>query len=280
MNPAFTYYGGKCRMSKKILKIIPNHVTYVEPFCGSAAVLFKKKLIQSGIYQEVINDSNEYLINFYRQLRDNSNQLIDKLEKTLYSKSEHDLAKKIAINLNNYSDVEKAWSFYVNIQQSYASSLNKVWDLRRVLANKGRRWSDKIINLNEIYSRLSSISIDCEDALKCIKKWDDFGVFFYVDPPYLNTDCGHYNGYTVEQFKELVYTLEHCKASFILSSYENEYLPKKWKKEFHEIKITFSNKITNKSRIEVLSIVDRSKYIKDITVKENAKKFGEIIRSI
>lgn len=280
MQPAFSYYGGKCRMAKEILKLTPNHVTYVEPFCGSAAVLFKKNYIEpSSKYQEVINDSNGYLINFYRQLRNNGDQLIEKLEQTLYSKAEHELAIKIAKNLDQYSELDRAWSFYVNVQQSFSSSLNKVWNISRCSKSMSFTWANKLKNLREIHSRLLELTIENEDAIKCIQKWDDHGVFFYVDPPYINTDCGHYKGYTVEQYKELIYTLDHCKGSFILSSYENEYLPKKWKKEFHELKVTFNAKIKDKSRIEVLSFVDRSKYIQDDKIKANAKKFGEIIRA-
>jgi len=32
--PPFAYYGGKQLLAKRIINLIPEHTTYVEPFCG------------------------------------------------------------------------------------------------------------------------------------------------------------------------------------------------------------------------------------------------------
>ena len=37
MNPVFAYPGGKRRMLKYILPVIPAHDTYIEPFAGGLA---------------------------------------------------------------------------------------------------------------------------------------------------------------------------------------------------------------------------------------------------
>jgi len=37
-----TYYGGKQKMVRHILPIIPEHNLYCEPFCGGAAIFFAK----------------------------------------------------------------------------------------------------------------------------------------------------------------------------------------------------------------------------------------------
>ena len=37
-----TYYGGKQRLLKHILPLIPEHTQYVEPFFGGEAVYFAK----------------------------------------------------------------------------------------------------------------------------------------------------------------------------------------------------------------------------------------------
>ena len=65
MKTPISYYGGKQRLASTIIKLIPDHNLYCEPFCGGAAVFFQKE--KSNV--EVINDTNKLLINFYRQVQ-------------------------------------------------------------------------------------------------------------------------------------------------------------------------------------------------------------------
>jgi thymidylate synthase len=48
--------------------------------------------------------------------------------------------------------------------------------------------------------------------------------FFYIDPPYVGANQGHYGGYTQEYFDELLEMLSKIKGKFILSSYPNKIL--------------------------------------------------------
>lgn len=41
MNPVFPYSGGKRRLLKYILPVIPEHSTYIEPFAGGLAVFLQ-----------------------------------------------------------------------------------------------------------------------------------------------------------------------------------------------------------------------------------------------
>jgi DNA adenine methylase len=49
---------------------------------------------------------------------------------------------------------------------------------------------------------------------------------FYLDPPYSSSDCGHYKGYTLEDFEKMLKLLSTIKGKFILSSYPEEILLK------------------------------------------------------
>jgi len=62
MKTPVTYYGGKQKLASTILKLIPEHNLYCEPFVGGAAIYFAKE--PSNV--EVINDTNKELMNFYR----------------------------------------------------------------------------------------------------------------------------------------------------------------------------------------------------------------------
>jgi len=240
MKPVISYYGGKQRMSSKIVPLIPRHTVYVEPFCGGAAIFFAKpwpKVTAKDRYREVINDHDKRLINFYQQLRDNGQSLVDALQLTLHSEYEHQIAKELECE----DKLEAARRYYVNVQQSFANTLNHGWRRAVYGRNEGATWANKIAQLPEYLDRMASVHIACEDALKVIKQWDSPQTFFYCDPPYPGTDCGSYKGYTIEDFQALVNTLDACQGSFILSNYDQPIeMPKDW--ERFEFQATASSK--------------------------------------
>ena len=79
------YFGGKSRLLDFILPLLDTpHKHYVEPFCGSASVFLNKR--PSPI--ETISDLDARLINFFRVLREQPDELINRLDLTPYSRGE------------------------------------------------------------------------------------------------------------------------------------------------------------------------------------------------
>ena len=74
------------------------------------------------------------------------------------------------------------------------------------------------------------VQIECTDALKIIRTYDSPSAFHYCDPPYYNADMGHYDGYTLEDYKALLKQLSKVEGKFLLSSYPSEVLKKYVKK--------------------------------------------------
>ena len=63
----FPYYGGKSSIASRIWDTIgPGIDTYIEPFCGSAAML----LAHPPMRTEIINDLDGHVTNFWRAIRD------------------------------------------------------------------------------------------------------------------------------------------------------------------------------------------------------------------
>jgi len=72
--------------------------------------------------------------------------------------------------------------------------------------------------------RLDITQIECNDALRVIESRDSEVTFHYVDPPYIDSNCGHYSGYTRIDFEALLMTLARLKGKFLLSSYPSDLL--------------------------------------------------------
>ena len=81
MNPVLKYRGGKSREIPRFLQYIPDDFSrYIEPFFGGGAVYFDIEPENA-----IINDINERLMTFYRQLRNSYPQMrqqLDALQKT------------------------------------------------------------------------------------------------------------------------------------------------------------------------------------------------------
>ena len=66
-----SYIGGKRRIARRLLSLIPAHTTYVEPFAGGAQVFFHKP--RSTV--EVLNDLDEEIVNFLRMCQRHPHEL-------------------------------------------------------------------------------------------------------------------------------------------------------------------------------------------------------------
>jgi DNA adenine methylase len=227
MKPPFSYYGGKQRMCHNILPLFPEHKIYVEPFSGAGTLLFAQKPHGKT---EVLNDINSLIYNFFKVLKEHRLELIGRLECCPYSQELHKEAKRICKECTA-SDMELAEAFFVNIMQSFGNIISDSWVINKFLeSSNNRKYNNKIERLKACSLRLRNAYISNEDAIKCIKRWDDKDAFFYCDPPYIDTDCGHYKGYTYDQYRELISTLENIKGKALVSGYENDIVPKTWKR--------------------------------------------------
>lgn len=254
MKTPITYYGGKIKMVKDILPLIPDHRLYCEPFVGGAAIYFSKP--KSKL--EVINDLNGHVINFYKVCKDDFGILRYLIKSTPHSRKVHREAEFILKNAEHFSEVRRAWAFWVQTNMSFSSRIFGGYAYERKSDKTVKRTLNKKLQFNrEITDRLSMTDIECNDALKVIQSRDTPDSFFYVDPPYYNSDCGHYKGYTLEHFTELLECLSKIQGKFLLSSYPSdilkEYSDKSgWYTSSKDSKVSVTRK-TDKVKTEVLT---------------------------
>jgi DNA adenine methylase len=116
IKPPIPYFGGKITLGPAIAALLPAHRHYVEPFCGSLAVLFAKQ--RSGM--ETVNDLDGELMTFWRVLREQPDDLIRVCALTPHSRGEHQAAYEPA-----GTDLETARRVFVRLTQGRAAKLHR-----------------------------------------------------------------------------------------------------------------------------------------------------------
>ena len=270
MKTPISYYGGKQTLAPIILELIPEHKIYCEPFLGGAAVYFAKK--PSKV--EVINDTNSELINFYEVVKNDFTALEREIAITLHSRTKHRQAQVIYANPDMFDRIKRAWAVWMLANISYGCKLDGVFGYDRS-GTASKKLANKRKGFTEEYAiRLQNTQIECCDALKIIRSRDTEETFFYIDPPYVGADQGHYDGYSQEDFDALLALLEEIKGKFLLSSYRNAALTECVKQNgWYSLEIDMACSMANRAqsprhKVEVLT----ANYPISVDLKGSQKK--------
>lgn len=254
MRPPLTYYGGKQRLAREIVSRIPEHVLYASVFAGGAAEFFAK----SPSKIEILNDTNKELMNFYQVTKTKFIELEMMIRISLHSRQMHRDASIIYSAPHLFTDIQRAWAVWVLATQSFGSMLDGTWGYDKKKAQTTGKVQNKKDAFTEEYAiRLQNVQLECADALYIISSRDTPNSFFYCDPPYFNSDCGHYGGYGKSDFIRLLQRLTEIEGRFLLSSYPSEVLgeftiARNWNTVQFEQR-TSINKGSGKVKIEVMT---------------------------
>lgn len=220
MNCVLKYPGAKNRLASWICGYIPEHKVYLEPFAGSLAVLFNKE----RCHIETANDLNGEIVNFFRVLRDNPEELKRLIELTPYSRKEYDLSYEAAED-----DIERARRYCVRCWQGFGCTNvyhNGFKNGQQTKSpNPARAWSELPETLKLAAERLKGVQIENLPAVELIKRYDTKDVFIYADPPYLlSTRKNHLYKHemTDADHVELLEALLHHPGKVLISGYDNE----------------------------------------------------------
>lgn len=222
-----TYYGGKQQLLPELLKVVPPHDTYIEPFAGGLSLYLNK----TPVSFEVINDTNQMVICFYEVLRSDFENLKAKIEATLFSRASYKVALAIYNCPHLFTPLQCAWAFYYATQCGYAASIGSF-----IADRKGKRviaFNNKKLRFDKsIALRLEKTLIENRDACVVIDTFakENENAFVYCDPPYVSDGStpkinqGHYKNYTLQQYEDLLKLLSTVKSKFLLSSYPSKLL--------------------------------------------------------
>ncbi|WP_326076867.1 DNA adenine methylase [Paenibacillus alba] len=174
------YPGSKWSMAEWIIDHMPPHAVYLEPFFGSGAVLFNKQ--PSGL--ETINDIDGDVVNLFKVIRDNSDQIADAVYWTPYSRQEYLDSHKASDN-----EIERARRFLVRCWQSIRVKTGSIsgWKCRGTADDSYRvkQWNNLPAKIIDVAERLKDVQIENRPALQVINRYNRPDVLIYADPPYL-----------------------------------------------------------------------------------------------
>jgi DNA adenine methylase len=238
----FGWYGGKFSHLDWLLPMLPNCHHYCEPFAGSGAVLINR----SPAPVETYNDIDGEVVNFFRVLRDNHEELVRAISLTPFSREEYYLA--IYDSQDGISDVERARKFYIRARQTrtglaQTASLGR-WANCKDTSRAGMsgvvsRWLGGVSTLDEIAQRLLRVQIENRPASDIIQLYDSEKTLFYCDPPYLHATRGDANAYgfemNEEQHREFAKSVNNCHGMVAVSGYDHPLMdelfkPSRWYK--------------------------------------------------
>ncbi len=219
LNSPFKWVGGKSRLRRQIIPLIPPHTCYVEPFAGAAWVLFGKP--PSDV--EVINDIDQDLVTFFRVVKDHPEELLNSFEWDIVSRAEFN--RLAQTEPQTLSPIQRAHRFYYIIMAGWGGELNYPRFQTSISdGGHGNRLAGALKSLKEriqpIHKRLSTVIIENLDWKDCIERYDSDRTVFYVDPPYPGNGANYaHNMRNWDDHRALATRLQACQAKWLLSSY-------------------------------------------------------------
>lgn len=200
--PFVKWAGGKSQLLNEIQNSYPPELgksikRYCEPFVGGGAVLFDI-LSNYEMDKVIINDINSELINTYRQIKDNLDELLEQLfemQEKYWSKNKEEQSnyyykKRLLFNsLNKKDDFQdnlKKAALFIFLNRTCFNGLYRVNKQGQFNVPIGS-YKKPIIcdseNLRLVSYLLNKVDILCGDFSKCLNLIT-IDTFVYIDPPY------------------------------------------------------------------------------------------------
>lgn len=226
---AFGWYGGKFSHLDFLMPLLPKDAEhFCDLFGGSASVL-----MNVGPYPvETYNDLDTELVNFFRILRNQQDELIKAIGLTPFSREELRLACQAE---QNVSDLERARRFYVRARQTrtglaQTSSAGRwaycVLTSRAGMSGAVSRWLGSVESLPDIAQRLLRVQIENAPAVDVVARHDADTTLFYADPPYVHRARGDNSAYGYEMSDNdhvaLAETLNKINGRAVVSGYRTD----------------------------------------------------------
>ncbi len=204
---------GKKRLAKRLAAMLPAHKTYVEPFAGSAAVLFAKE----PVAVEAINDADLEIARAYKTIKRLGSKDLSKLRARKWTGDEATYKQLVASSPTD--DVAWLHKFLYTTHFSYGKMRGKSFSPS--VQGVEARTVDRI---EQFAPRLKKVQIFGGDYRKVISRFDGKDTAFFLDPPYVGYDVHVGEG----KFEEQAFfdVLKSLKGKFLITYGIRGELPK------------------------------------------------------
>jgi len=216
------YIGGKSQIIDWHVSRFPtDRELFVSTFLGGASEIFA-----TPPGNEIGNDFNHEVHNFWAILRNRGSEFLNQIEVTPFSRQLFDelISQphwEPEMPWPAHPDVMRAWRFFVINRQTFSGTgtgkkdQKPSWSIsprtRRRMNESVSAWWSAIDLLPEVIDRISCVALECKDFEEIIKKYDSLTTFFYCDPPY---DLG--NGKTNNYYGIPFSPKDHVRLARIL----------------------------------------------------------------
>jgi DNA adenine methylase len=223
MKTPITYYGGKQRLLKRILPLIPPHRLYAEPFAGrEARYSSPRSLAEIGGAQRHQRPARDLLPSGRADFK----RLRKRILATLHSRDLHKYAGIVYAYPHFFSKVDVAWSVWTLSATSFAASLEGTFGYDKTRGTMAKRIANKKGNFTDSVSRrLQNATIESRDALETRSAAGTARIPSSTAIPPTSTPTWRIiRAIREKDFERLLEVLSRVKGRFLLSSYPSEVL--------------------------------------------------------
>lgn len=209
-SPIIPWLGGKRRLADRLIPLFPPHECYVEVFAGGAALFFLRPIPAKT---EVLNDINGELVNLYRVVQNHLEEFVRQFKWALSSRQVFKWLQDT--RPETLTDIQRAARFFYLQQHAFGGRVDG--------QTFGTATTGPAINLCRIeenlsaaYLRLAGTYIENLAWSDCVARYDRAHTFFYMDPPYWQTE-GYGVDFPFEEYERMAAFMRTCKGKVMVS---------------------------------------------------------------
>jgi len=210
-----TSIGGKNRVAKKIIELMPEHKIYIEPFGNTASVLLRKPRAAKEIY----NDIDGNVANFFQVLRDNPIGLYQACVALPYSE---EVYRQMVSRGVPDDPLEKAARFFYLSRVGFLGVHAKGFRTNSRLRSDGQFYYKECERFFAVAKRLQGVEITNQDFRKVIHRFKNQpDAFFMADPPYYGSTDYYGSNFKLADHSKLAHLLAEIKGKAMVCHSKN-----------------------------------------------------------